>query len=89
MNVRPISVDEAPFRPNRLKRSGRQRGGWVYLPEELLRSAGVGPGDEVEVMRYALVERTRRANGSERVRGRVILNLRLLDQHTRRKEAPR
>ena len=79
-NPVPISVDEARLVPNRLQHSGRQKGGWVYLDADLLRRAGMPDGARIEVMRYALVDRVRRKDGSERVRGRIILNLRMLLQ---------
>ncbi len=80
-NPIPISVDEAAIRPTRLKRSGRQKGGWVYLDADLLERAGLDPKAEIEVMRYALVERITRADGSERVRSRIVLNLRMVGQY--------
>lgn len=80
-NPQPVSVDEASLRPHRGKRSGRQKGVWVYLDADLLRRAGVPNGSRIEVMRYALVERRRLKDGTERVRGRVVLNLFMVDQH--------
>ena len=79
-NPIPVSVDEASIRPNRGKRSGRQKGAWVYLDAALLQRAGIAPSSDFEVMRYALVDRVRRADGSERTRGRIILNLRMVGQ---------
>jgi len=79
-NPQPVSVDEASIRPHRAKRSGRQRGAWVYLDAALLARAGVPPKADFEVMRYALVERVRRKDGSERVRGRIVLNIYTLAQ---------
>ena len=73
-------MDEAAYRPNRLKRSGRQKGGWVYLDAELLRRAGMDPAGDIEVTRYALVERRLTRLGFLRVRSRVVLNLRMVDQ---------
>ena len=74
-NPAPVSVDEAAYRPSKLKRSGRQRGGWVYLDAAILERAGVPAGSDVSVMRYALVERATRRDGSVRVRSRVVLNI--------------
>ena len=71
----PVTVDEARGRPTKLKRSGRQRGAWVYLDAELLERAGIPAGSDVLATRYALVERIIRSDGSERVRSRVVLNL--------------
>lgn len=81
MTMSPITAEEAAYNPTKGKRHGRQRGAWVYLDAALLERVGVQQGEEFEVMRYALVERRRLANGGERVRGRVVLNIRLLGQH--------
>jgi len=72
-NRRPVTVDEAEITPVRPKRSGRQKGYWVYLHEGLLRGIGIDPAVEIEVMRYGARERRRRKDGTEAVRGRVIL----------------
>lgn len=84
MTPRPITVDEAAYTPTRGKRHGRQRGAWVYLDALLLERAGIAIGTDFEVMRYALVSRVRRKDGSEHVRGRIVLNLRIVGPTERR-----
>lgn len=76
-NPQPISVDEAAILPTRLVRSAstRQRGRWVYLDAALLRRIGLDPERDIEAMRYGLVERRKRGDGSPRAGHRVILNL--------------
>lgn len=81
-NASPLTVDEARITWVRAVRSGRQKGVYVYLDADLLRSVGLDPAADIEAMRYGLIERRRRADGSETVRSRVVLNLRVLQEQT-------
>ena len=80
-NRNPISVDEARITWVRAVRSGRQKGVYVYLDADLLRSVGLDPAKAIEAMRYGLRDVRKRADGTEAVRARIVLNLRLLQEH--------
>src|SRR3972149_1158980 len=67
-NPQPVSVDEAAYRWVRTWRTGRQQAAWVWLD----------PDGDIEVMRYAQQERRSRKDGTVAVRGRIVLNLRMI-----------
>lgn len=75
-NDRPWTKDEARVVWVRLYRKGREKGGWVYLDEELLRESGMDPEKPLMVKRYALRPEARHANlNPTGARGRIILNV--------------
>jgi len=78
----PLTVTEARITWVRGVRSGRQKGIYVYLDADLLRSVGLDPEADIEAMRYGLRDVRKRADGTEATRARIVLNLRLLQEQT-------
>ena len=48
------------------------------MDADLLRRSGLDPSGDIEAMRYAQQERRTRKDGTVAVRGRIILNLRMI-----------